>query len=117
MTQTTISLTGGGVRDAHTLNIVISIDATINIDSQTARRRVTAWVVSEVGNMLVGGEPTLVIGKQTVWRVPIILTSSKVGEVGSVGVIDVNVEDGEINVSEKLREEILENAKHAVSAA
>ena len=32
MTQTTISLTGGGVRDAHTLNIVISIDATINID-------------------------------------------------------------------------------------
>ncbi|MBI5082236.1 MAG: hypothetical protein HZB17_13185, partial [Chloroflexi bacterium] len=81
MTQTTISLTGGGVRDAHTLNIVISIDATINIDSQTARRRVTAWVVSEVGNMLVGGEPTLVFGKQTVWRVPIILTSSKVGEV------------------------------------
>ena len=61
--------------------------------------------------MLVGGEPTLVIGKQTVWRVPIILTSSKVGEVGTVGVIDVNVENGEINVSEKLRGEILENAK------
>jgi len=38
----------------------------INVDARTARRRAIAWLVSEVGNMLVGGAPQLVIGRQSV---------------------------------------------------
>jgi hypothetical protein len=108
----TITLTGEGIQDTQELHISISIVATINVDAKTARRRVTAWLVSEVGNMLIGGAPQLVIGKQSVWRVPVILTSSNVGTVGQVGAVDVDTESGEILVGEELREQILDNVRH-----
>ena len=90
----------------------ISIVATVNIDAKTARRRATAWLVSEVGNMLIGGTPQLVISQQTVWRVPAILTSSSVGTVGQVGVVDVDATSGETFVDEESRKQILDNVEH-----
>jgi hypothetical protein len=38
--------------------------AAVDIDPQTAQRHVTRWVVSEVGNMLMGGVPQLVVSEQ-----------------------------------------------------
>jgi hypothetical protein len=105
----TITLTGEGIQDTQELNISISIVATINVDAKTARRHATAWLVSKVGNMLIGGTPQLVIGKQSVWRVPAILTSSSVGTVGQVGAVDVDTESGKMLVSEELREQIKRN--------
>ena len=67
--------------------------------------------------MLIGGTPQLVISQQTVWRVPAILTSSSVGTVGQVGVVDVDATSGETLVDEALRKQILENVKHLVSSA
>ena len=89
----------------------------INVDAKTARRRATAWLVSEVGNMLVGGAPQLVIGRQSVWRVPVILTSSIAGTVGQVGAVDVDAESGEALIGEGLREQILDNVRHSTSPA
>lgn len=117
MAYPTITITGDGIQDTQELGIQISIVATVNIDAKTARRRVTAWLVSEVGNMLIGGTSQLVISQQTVWRVPAILTSSSVGTVGQVGVVDVDATSGEILVDEALRKQILENVKHLVSSA
>ena len=113
----TITLTGEGVQDTRELDIHISVVATVNVDARTARRHVTAWLASEVGNMLIGGTPQLVISKQTVWRVPAILTSSNVGTVGQVGTIDVDAESGETIISEELREQILDNVRHLASPA
>lgn len=117
MAYPTITITGDGIQDTQELGIQISIVATVNIDAKTARRRVTAWLVSEVGNMLIGGTSQLVISQQTVWRVPAILTSSSVGTVGQVGVVDVDATSGETLVDEALRKQILENVKHLVSSA
>lgn len=117
MAYPTITITGDGIQDTQELGIQISIVATVNIDAKTARRRVTAWLVSEVGNMLIGGTSQLVISQQTVWRVPVILTSSSVGTVGQVGVVDVDATSGETLVDEALRKQILENVKHLVSSA
>ena len=117
MEYPTITLTGEGIQDAQELDIHISIVATVNVDARTARRRVTAWLASEVGNMLIGGTPQLVISKQTVWQVPVILTSSSVGTVGQAGTVDVDAESGEVLVSEELREQILNNVKHFASPA
>jgi hypothetical protein len=108
----TITLVGEGIQDTQELDIHISIVATVHVDAKTARRRVTAWLVSEVGNMLVGGAPQLVISKQSVWRVPVILTSSAVGTVDQVGTVDVDSESGQILVSEELREQILDNVRN-----
>jgi hypothetical protein len=112
MGNPTITLTGEGIQDTRELDIHISIVARVNIDARTARRRATAWLVTNVGNMLVGGAPQLVISQQTVWRVPVLLTSPSVGTVGQMGTVDVDAESGELLISADLRERILDNVKH-----
>jgi hypothetical protein len=111
MSNVTITLTGEGLQDTENLNIEVSVEATINIGAKTARRQATTWLVSEVGNMLVGGPPQLVIGQRTVWRVPVMLTSSRVGTVGQVGIVEIDTESGQPLVNDELREKILDNVK------
>ena len=111
MENVTITLSGEGLQDTQELNIQVSISTTVNLDPKTARRQVTAWLVSEVGNMLIGGPPQLVISHKTVWRVPVMLTSSEVGPVGEVGAVEVDAESGELLVSDQLKAQILDNVK------
>ena len=111
MKNVTITLSGEGLQDTQELNIQVSISTTVNIDPKTARRQVTAWLVSEVGNMLIGGTPQLVISHKTVWRAPVTLTSSEVGPVGEVGAVEVDAESGELLVSDQLKAQILDNVK------
>jgi hypothetical protein len=89
----------------------------VNIDPRSAKRKVTGWVVSEVGNLLFTAQPKLVIGKRTVWRVPIVLTSKKKGLAGEIGSVDVDAGTGELLVSDKLADDLLNNAKTLVSSA
>ena len=112
MKQVTITLSGEGLQDTQELNIQVSISTSVHIDPKTARRQVTAWLASEVGNMLIGGPPHLVISQKTVWRVPAMLTSSEVGPVGEVGTVDLDAQSGELLVSEQLKTQILDNVKH-----
>ena len=111
MENITVTFTGKGIEDVHELNLQITIAATIQVDAKTTRRQATAWLVSEVGNMLIGEMPHLVIGQQTLWRVPVMLTSSRVGAVGQAGTVDVDAETGELLVDEQVRERILANVK------
>jgi len=69
---------------------------TINISATKARRKVSNWLAQDVTMTLMGQEPTLVIGKRVVWRVPVVFTATHVGVVGQVGEIDVDVESGEM---------------------
>jgi hypothetical protein len=117
MEYPTITLVGEGIQDTRELDIHISVVAALRVDAGTARRRVTAWLVSEVGNMLIGGTPQLVISKRTIWQVPVILTSSSVGTVGQVGTVEVDAESGEMLASEGLREQILDYVRHLASPA
>lgn len=110
-----ITLSGDGLQDADALNIQVSIDAIVNIEAATARRKATAWLVSEVGNMLIGGAPQLLIRRGgTVWQVPVILTSSQRGRVGQAGTIEVDAETGELLISDQLRADVLENVNHLI---
>jgi hypothetical protein len=115
MEHLNLTLAGAGLEEMRELNIQISLVATLNVDAKTARRHVTAWLVSEVGNMLIGGSPRLVIGQRVVWQVPVILTSSDSGTAGQVGTVDVDAESGEVLVSDELRERILNNVSHTAS--
>jgi hypothetical protein len=109
MSNTTITLTGEGVKDLNQLNVHISVEATVNVDAKSARRRVTAWLASEVGNMLIAGEPRLVISENTVWRLPALLTSSERGIIGEVGCVDVDAVTGELIAGNELRTQIVNN--------
>jgi len=115
MSYSIITLTGEGIQATQKLDIQISIVARVNIDAKTARRRATAWLVSEVGNMLIGGAPQLVISQHTVWRVPVIRTWSSHEMTGQVGVVDVDAASGELLIGEELRKQILYNVEHFVS--
>jgi len=116
MQQTTITLKGPGIEETEHLDIQISVDATVNITSKAARRLVTGWLVSEVGNMLLAGVPQLVIGQHIIWRVPALLTSSLSGVVGEVGAVDVDAESGTLLLDEGLQNLLLENARKIVGS-
>lgn len=56
------------------------------IGAREARRQVSAWLVSEVGNLLMGGQPEFVPGDRPVWRVPVIVGSVRDHWVDSISV-------------------------------
>jgi hypothetical protein len=115
MTETTIVLRGPGVQAARHLDIQIIVEATVNIDAQTARRKVTGWLLDEVGNMLMGGVPQLVIAQKASWRVPVLLYSSEQGLVGEVGIVDVDADSGTVFADDQLRDHILNNVRQIAS--
>ena len=111
MVRTTITLNGKVAQEIREMEIQIPVMITVNIDAETAQRKTTGWLISEVGNMLIGGTPQLVVANRTLWQVPALLTSSKIGTVGQVGTVDVDTLTGELLVNDELIEQILENAK------
>jgi len=80
------------------------------IDAESAQRKVTGWLVSDVGNLLIGDTPTLVIADRAVWRVPILLTSPSRGVIGIVGSVDVDAQTGKVLADEALGRRILKDA-------
>jgi hypothetical protein len=115
MSQTTITLDGEGVQTLQDFDLEISVYAKINISPQAAQRQVTGWVVSEVGNMLMGGKPRLVVSQPTVWRVPILISSSDQGFLGEVATIDVDAATGQLLLTADTIEEVLAHAQAFIS--
>lgn len=60
-----------------------------------ARRRAGRLVCEEVGDLLFGREPNLVVGDRIVWRVPIVIGVKDAGILGQVGTIDIDANSGE----------------------
>lgn len=117
MHNATITISGEGVQNLNEFNLQISVEAVVNVDAKHARRRVTIWLLSEVGNMLIAGEPRLVISQTTVWRLPVLLTSSDKGIVAEVGFVDVDASSGEPVINDELRTQILNNVDRLIRTA
>lgn len=109
-----ITLTGPGLPVGKRLEITVSVSATIEVDVVTAQRKATAWLVSAVGNLLIGDTPSLVISQRTVWRVPALLTSPTRGVIGQVGTVDVDAVTGEVLTDPQLTQDLLTHAKQLV---
>lgn len=69
---------------------------TVHVSAEEARRKVARWLRMEVSHMLGADMPTLVVSQPTVWRVPVHFSAPRVGVVGIVGEIAVDVLTGEI---------------------
>jgi hypothetical protein len=82
------------------LQVDIHLSAEVNITAVIARRKVNAFLATHVGNLLLADEPALTLGERIVWRVPVDLTSPPQGRVGRVGEVDVDIESGELLLSE-----------------
>jgi hypothetical protein len=94
------------------LTIDIRLSATVNVTAFSARQKVTGFVADEISTNMHGGEPRLVVGERICWRVPVILSMPPTGDRGEVGIIDVDVETGQLLVSRTLVEEIKRRAEH-----
>jgi hypothetical protein len=114
LTQITLS---GPVTAGRELDITVTVRAHIEVDAETARRKATGWLVSEVGNLLMGDAPALVIGERAVWRVPVLLTSPSQGIIGTVGSVDVDAQSGQVLGDETLGKRILQDAHEIAGSA
>jgi hypothetical protein len=96
--------------------LTVRVDRTIDIDvsADQARRKVSVFVLTEIGNLLHGEMPILVVGERVVWRVPVHLTRPSFGNMGQVGHIDVDVKSGELLVDPEMISLIEHNAENLV---
>jgi hypothetical protein len=88
------------------LSIHIEVAADMNISAFVARQKVTGFVVDEISTQLRGREPVLVVGERIRWRVPVWLSLPPTGDLGEVGSIEVDVETGQLEITEVLIQEI-----------
>ena len=88
------------------LEVKLNLTVEIKVTAEQARKKVDHWLMDQV-SLLMGAEPpALVAGTRVVWRVPVFITFPHVGKAGIAGVIDVNVETGEMNNTPERKAEI-----------
>lgn len=95
------------------LKISLDISAQINISADDARRKVNGFLLNNVSYLIVGGKfPELVIGERVVWRVGVNHSLPGFGEIGRIGMIDVDAETGDLMpVTAQYIEEMIHRAK------
>jgi hypothetical protein len=86
----------------------------IAVDSRTARRKVSTWLVRDVGNLLMGGEPEYVPGKRPVWRVPVLVTH---GRQGCAAYVDVDAQTGDLLVTEDTPQRVLADVQAFIAGS
>jgi hypothetical protein len=94
-------------------DIVIALpgEPIVNIDAVTARRKVNGYIGLEVSTMMGGTEAGLVYTRgRLVWRVPIIFATPFDGQLGVVGVVDVDARTSELIIPANLEEKLRANA-------
>lgn len=93
------------------LEVDIRVRAEMNVSAYAARHKVNSFVLDEISYMMHAGEPVLVLANRIFWRVPVILSMKSRGDVGEVGLIDVDVETGQMQVTPKLISEMTARAE------
>jgi len=84
------------------------------IDARAARRRVSQWLVRDVGNLLMGGEPELIPGDLPVWRVPVLVTR---GRRGRASYVDVDARAGDLLVTDDTPQKVLADVRAFVAGS
>lgn len=93
------------------VRIEISVAAHLGITAQSAQRKVSKLVLDHLGNVLYGKSPNLVAGTRLLWRVPIWLASPGRGPIGQAGILDVDVQTGEVLYSQEQLDTIGKQAR------
>jgi hypothetical protein len=111
------------------LTLQVNQQIEVNVTADEAQRKVSVFVLKEIGNLLHGAAPTLVLrqaqdalrqaedavaGERIVWRVPVHLTRPSYGDLGQVGYIDVDVTSGDLIFTPETVPSIERNAQNLV---
>lgn len=100
------------------LHLNVTIDANINVTADEAQKAVSRKMLNEVSYLLWAETPSLVVSQRTAWRVPIYMGLVGVGRVGPLGIIDVDVETGEIqNITPQMVEEMKQRVQNYITGS
>jgi hypothetical protein len=84
-----------------TVTFKVEIKGELNITAFVARQRVNHYLVMYVGNLLQAGEPDLLVDEEKAdWDVPIIYSLPGHGNLGKVGNIIVDAQNGDLKLDE-----------------
>jgi hypothetical protein len=105
-------------KNATPLHVSFHLITTLNVTADAARQKVNREVIPDLGTGLVAQTPELrVIEEQVMWRVPIALSLPEVGDVGQVGVIEVDAHTGEVLIDTDVETEIIQHARWLYNGA
>jgi hypothetical protein len=96
------------------VNIDVRFSFELNIDAKEARKAVNSWLLNEVSYMIGAGKPTLVLSHKPTWRVPTWIAFPGVPQKNIVGVVDVDVQTGEIINPDDTKAKLENNLEVAV---
>jgi hypothetical protein len=93
-----------------TLKIEVTTD--FNVSAFVAQQKTNYFLSVNAGNMLVAGDPELVIGDVLRWRVPVLFGTPVKGCLGKVGELLIDVDTGDVIVENAVQlEEMLHRAE------
>ncbi len=96
----------------------VKLTTNITVTAAEARHKVSVYVGNHIADLLSGESPSLVWrADKAFWRVPVMLSSQSWGRIGIVGIVDVDVETGELQVSDDNVQEIETNAHRFAASA
>jgi len=109
----TIILERYPIPDSGPLKLSVEISAEIKVSADEARRKVNGFLLNNLSYLTIGERQSeLVVGERVCWRVAVNHTLPGFGALGRIGMIDVDVETGELQpVSPEQLEEMKRRAK------
>jgi len=107
-----ILLEGPLAQDTGVFTLQLDRKIEVKIPAEEARRKVNQFVHLELSTQMRAETPTLVVGDQTLWRVPVHLTYPSFGDVGCVGYIEVHPITSHLNTTLATIEDIKKNAEN-----
>ena len=88
----------------------------IAVSPTMAQRQANGYLAQYVTMMVMAGTPTLFLSQQPVWRVPAVLSLPGLGEVSTIGTVDVDAETGKIIPLPETQLSRMQEIAHALAA-
>lgn len=82
------------------VRVQLETTSNINITAYVARQQANRFLLAEIGDQLGALQPELVIGDAMQWRVAVQYAPSRLGPLGVVGHLVVDVQTGEVSVAD-----------------
>ncbi len=105
-----------GWSDDQPLKVELPFTHEITVSPTLAKHKANGFLAGYVTMMVSSGQPTLILNEHPIWRVPAILKLPELGEVGSVGVVDVDAQSGEIILMPDEQISRMKEIAHAIAA-
>ena len=83
-------------REDEVVTVDIQVSQKIAISPDLARRRANGFFAGNVTMMVTGGQPMLIVDQNPVWRVPAVLRLPELGDVSTIGSVDIDAQTGDI---------------------